>query len=182
MTLKNIIENFFGFAFPTYYRWKKEQRPVITFLEKYLSNQEIEEFLETGKIEKLDHVNLYLLNLNSKCVYIHSKIEHLDIRYKNLAYISHTANSSWLSSKNCYFLYLKPFVEKFKNELEKVANDYTKYKYNFFELAMQNHFQIKNNEIKEPYTTFQILSILDELNEYEFYYFFTKFDIMEDFK
>lgn len=44
----------------TIYRWKKEGRPIISLLEKYFTKEDLEEFLETGKIQKLD--NLKLLN------------------------------------------------------------------------------------------------------------------------
>ena len=35
-----------------YYKWKREKRPIIVLLEKYHSKEELEEFLETGKIQK----------------------------------------------------------------------------------------------------------------------------------
>lgn len=51
---KNTITTLFGFAAPTYYRWKKEKRPIVDLLEKYFSTEEIQEFLETEKIRKLE--------------------------------------------------------------------------------------------------------------------------------
>lgn len=34
--------------------WKTEKRPIISLLEKYFSKTELEEFLETGGIEKFE--------------------------------------------------------------------------------------------------------------------------------
>lgn len=39
----------------TYYAHKRENRPIIALLEKYFSKKDLEEFLETGKISKLEN-------------------------------------------------------------------------------------------------------------------------------
>ncbi len=38
----------------TYYDWKKQNRPILKLLEKYFTDEEINEFLTSGKIEKLE--------------------------------------------------------------------------------------------------------------------------------
>lgn len=38
----------------TYYVHKRENRPIVALLEKYFTKEELEEFLETGKISKLE--------------------------------------------------------------------------------------------------------------------------------
>jgi hypothetical protein len=55
--LKKEICKLLGISSASYYRWK-EERPIITLLEKYFSDQDLEEFLETGKISKLESKNL----------------------------------------------------------------------------------------------------------------------------
>ena len=40
----------------SYYRWKKE-RKIFTLLEKYFSDEELEEFLQNGSIATLDSFN-----------------------------------------------------------------------------------------------------------------------------
>lgn len=40
-----------------YFKYKKEERPVVSLLEKYFSQDELEEFLETGRIKKYDMLN-----------------------------------------------------------------------------------------------------------------------------
>jgi predicted flavoprotein YhiN len=49
-----MIAEFLGNSERTILRWKEENRPVVNFLEKYFPEQYIEEFLNTGKIEKLE--------------------------------------------------------------------------------------------------------------------------------
>lgn len=55
-------------------KWKKEKRPIIAFIEKYLNDENIQEFLETGKIQKFENITFvvdkYLLQLRT--VYINS--------------------------------------------------------------------------------------------------------------
>lgn len=41
---------------PSYYVWKREGRPIFELLEKYFCNSELEEFLKTGGIEKMEIV------------------------------------------------------------------------------------------------------------------------------
>lgn len=55
-----IVCKLFGFTKSTFYNWKKEKRPVIMLLEKYFSDDDLKEWNEHKKIQKLD--NLKLLN------------------------------------------------------------------------------------------------------------------------
>jgi hypothetical protein len=52
--VEEIFMDLFGFSRPTYYKWKRENIKVIQLLEKYFSKDELEEFLETGSIRKLE--------------------------------------------------------------------------------------------------------------------------------
>ncbi len=49
-------------------KWKKEKRPIITFIEKYFTDKDIEEFLNIGKIERFEIIqnNNYLINKSIK--------------------------------------------------------------------------------------------------------------------
>jgi len=51
----------------TIQRWKKENRPIIKLLDKYFTDQELEEFLETGKILNFDNIASHL-NLSNLCI------------------------------------------------------------------------------------------------------------------
>lgn len=52
------ISKLFDFANSTVYKWKKEKRPILELIDKYFIDEEIEEFLETGKIDKFEKEKL----------------------------------------------------------------------------------------------------------------------------
>jgi len=54
MTFKETMAGIFSTAEGTYYKWKREKRPIISLLEKYFTKEDLVEFLETGKISKLE--------------------------------------------------------------------------------------------------------------------------------
>ncbi len=59
-----MIESLFGFASPTYYRWKKEKRPIVELIEKSFSEKELQLFLETGNIpHKIEWANRNIQSL-----------------------------------------------------------------------------------------------------------------------
>jgi len=51
------ITTLLGVSKNSYWNYKKQERPIIAFLEKYFSKEEIEEFLETGYMQKLEKKN-----------------------------------------------------------------------------------------------------------------------------
>jgi hypothetical protein len=53
------------FSRNTFFVWKREKRPIISLLEKYYSKEELQEFLETGKISKQDRLK-ELLEIEKK--------------------------------------------------------------------------------------------------------------------
>ena len=57
MRYEKIITLLMCFSRNTFFVWKREKRPIIALLEKYHSKEELEEFLETGKISKQDRLN-----------------------------------------------------------------------------------------------------------------------------
>lgn len=62
------ISKLFDFANSTIYKWKKEKRLILDLFDKYFTDEDIEEFLNTGKIERLDiaQSNKYLINKSIK--------------------------------------------------------------------------------------------------------------------
>ncbi len=54
---KQIIQ-MLGNTEKSYYRWRDEGRPIISFLEKYFTAKELEEFIETGNIQRLEENNI----------------------------------------------------------------------------------------------------------------------------
>ena len=53
---KQIIQ-LLGNTEKSYYRWKEEGRPIISFLEKYFTQEDLQEFLNTGSIQSLETQN-----------------------------------------------------------------------------------------------------------------------------
>ena len=51
--------------------WKKEKRPIMELLYKYFTKEELEEFLETGKIEKFENIKEYNIKKDRlRCKYL----------------------------------------------------------------------------------------------------------------
>ncbi len=67
--MKQAIKAILSISDKTYYNWKKEKRPIISFLEKYFTEEDLEEFLNTGKLEKLEYTQEI-----TKDIYIHENI------------------------------------------------------------------------------------------------------------
>ena len=54
--MKNSVKKILNVSDKTYYNWKKGIRPIIKLLEQYFSKEDLEEFLQTGKIAKQDRL------------------------------------------------------------------------------------------------------------------------------
>ena len=72
-----IMTKLFEISRPTYYKWKREKKPIITFIEKYFSDEEMQEFLKFGSIEQLDICKNKAPDFFNK---IHFKIDSLEKR------------------------------------------------------------------------------------------------------
>ncbi len=55
MNNNELMSKLFGFSAPTYFRWKKENRPIIKLIEKF-SEEELVEYLSSGEITRLDDI------------------------------------------------------------------------------------------------------------------------------
>ena len=68
MTFKETMAKLFSTSEGTYYKWKKEERPIIKLLEKYFDKADLEEFINENKITKIDKFKSLeiLLNSNTK--------------------------------------------------------------------------------------------------------------------
>ncbi len=88
---ESVYVNLFGWGSAnTYYNWKKEKRPIISLLEKYFTQTDLEEFLEYGTIEKLEFANIQnysvqaaefvnVLNAVKKFVEFYSRKEYREL-------------------------------------------------------------------------------------------------------
>lgn len=73
--MKEKIQNLLDIAPRTYYLWKKEGRPIINFLEKYFTDNDIEEFLQSGKIAKMEAINYFLYQQTESFFDFYKKID-----------------------------------------------------------------------------------------------------------
>lgn len=98
LTKNEIFTKLFDFNPSTYYRWKEEKRPIITLIEKYFSLQDLNEFIETGKISRFEIIEEFKMILQgSKLDYlgfINKSLKHAtqfdfftDLYYRFLVYI-----------------------------------------------------------------------------------------------
>ncbi len=87
--MKNSIKKILDISDKTYYNWK--DRPIIALLEKYFTKSDLEEFLQTNSINRLESDNTdieYMLieyaryNLKSKLDLILLKPSWIDISKK----------------------------------------------------------------------------------------------------
>ena len=65
LSFEKTITELMCFSRNTFFVWKRENRPVMNLLKKYFSKEELQEFLETGKIQKQERLN-ELLEIEKK--------------------------------------------------------------------------------------------------------------------
>ncbi|WP_323585423.1 hypothetical protein [Aliarcobacter butzleri] len=84
-TLSNIVANLLEISENSYYRWKKKDHvKLIKLIEQYFADSEIEEFLQTGKIEKFELVKELTLDDLSNLKRLENQIILDNIKRKKL--------------------------------------------------------------------------------------------------
>jgi hypothetical protein len=113
--------------------WKVEKRPIISLLEKYFSKEDLEEFLETGKIQKQEvlkrqniaELELVLKERSSLCERL-SEIIKLLAKYKTgyLALsLAKSLESNQIISGTSKRLHNTKLKLDFLKELDKILHD-----------------------------------------------------------
>lgn len=171
MTFKETMAELFSTAEGTYYKWKKEQRPIIALLEKYFTREELEEFILTGKISSFEMIEEFkMILLGSKLDYLTFVSNHLkhsnkldfftDFYYRFLVYINeiqHSSNVSDIQFQNIFHLNdaLPSFFINVNNDFAKLQewekhnlqynisqiNNMNRNTTNFILLNLSNNFQ-----------------------------------------
>lgn len=161
--MKEQILELLDIAPRTYYLWKKEGRPIINFLEKYFTSDDIDEFLHTHSISKMETINYFLFEQSESFFNFYKKIDgtsntwrifHLELASDKLKYddVEDFSNNclksltSFYSVLHNYFPYLKMikeltpptiwFINMIKN------ND---------QILKQNITKRSNNQVAEMY-------------------------------
>lgn len=99
MTFKETMAELFSTAEGTYYKWKREKRPIIALLDMYFSKEDLEEFLQTGKISNFEILEEFKMLLQGSkfdyLAFITKYLQHTnkfdvftDFYYRFLVYIS----------------------------------------------------------------------------------------------
>lgn len=111
MKIELLMSKLFGFSPQTYFNWKRDEdkRPIIGLLGKYFCKKDLEEFLQTGKIQKFDN----LLTIQSKVIKFQAK------KYINTFLQKTQSNTLKYVSPyfiNFYFSFLIQFENLLKTE------------------------------------------------------------------
>lgn len=96
-------------------KWRKENRPIINLIEKYFDKDNIEEFLESGKIDKFEKLNFLYDNVIEKNERLYLDSFTKNFHYGNLSR-SHTIFIDF------YFSFLLELKEK-ENLIKYEFND-----------------------------------------------------------
>ncbi|AXH12005.1 hypothetical protein [Halarcobacter bivalviorum] len=113
MKTDELMSKLFGFSIPTYYNWKKENRPIIKLINKYLENEELIEFLEKDSIFSQE----LLLSIKEQFKEDYEKF---------------TSNSPSHFTFPTKFYY--DFLQRFKKDICNISNDV---KNNFISLLLE---------------------------------------------
>lgn len=139
---KKIVCNLLGITARSYSNWAKELRPIITFFEKgYLNKNELKEFLDTGKIKKLDLIKKYSFEeLQEKLTNQQNIVNNEELMIKNLIF------KFLIFNKEAPLLILRNILKELKQTiLEK--NDLIGLIRNYQSNLIKNLIKIKKNTI-----------------------------------
>ena len=111
---KNVLK-LMHYSRNTYYVWKREKRPIIELIDRYFTDSEIEEFLQTGKIINFEATN-----------YIKNNFMTIN---KNKYIQSFKSTSS--SLRSIYEEYIKDFYFYFLSNLKNKKNFFSSTDYEY---------------------------------------------------
>jgi hypothetical protein len=104
---RELYMEFFQISVNTFYLWKKQKRPVIEFFSKYSTDDEIKEFIKTGKINRIEKLN--------------SLFNETILKYLLVYIDSFTKNSRYISLSMAYNIFID-FYFQFLCELKNNVN------------------------------------------------------------
>lgn len=146
MTKSETMAKLLEISENSYFRWKKKDHKIlIELIEKYFTNDELVEFLNTGKIEKLEILNSLLYSCSYKFYdfYFNYLGAEKDTRGKTfvrsyfLYFLIHTFSKSDNSSENKLLKDLEEFDSSFE-DIENIRSYFIK------ELTSTDHIYHSN--------------------------------------
>jgi len=105
MTFKQTMAAIFVTAEGTYYKWKREKRPIISLLEMY-SKEELEEFLQFGKISKFE------LLKEQEAVFKYSRSKYFSTLTETLGSLGDIINKDFMNFYFNVLVFSKDNVER----------------------------------------------------------------------
>ena len=154
-----IISDLFGYSAQTYFNWKKEieKRPILKMIEKYFTKEELEEFLETGQIQKMENLNEYFL-----------KKESLKLKYLNYFLTNFGSISRWDEQASIPFwfsmlVFIKHYGKKFDN-FQSIAISFSLSKYS--PINSVNKYEVIEAPMKRIIPTLKYLDSIDGMYSY----------------
>ena len=148
MKIEILMSKLFGFSPQTYFNWKKDQdkRPIIKLLSQYFSKEDLEEFLKTSKVmklewQKLGYQTFYMLQKSffDKIAYLYEN--ELDLEYSdNLKYF-YNFIIYYISYDYCYYSEEEDIV------IWEGLNNIEEFRELYYSYLLQNN--IKSKALKE---------------------------------
>ena len=150
MRQEDMMCQLFNFSAPTYYKRKREGNLAIKFIEKYFNKEDIIEFIDTGKVSKLENLPNLEKEVNRIIRKLNLRLKISDIELDSII-VCLKAFKERVDEKVGYLLDIRSFINWLKSN------------------ELNNTFNYDNNliEIKEPLLILYILSDLDD-NEFDF--------------
>lgn len=126
---RELYMDFFQISVNTFYLWKKQKRPVIEFFSKYSTDDEIKEFIKTGKIDKIEKLN----SLYNETIFKYLTI-YIDSFSKNSRY------SSLSMAHNIFIDFYFQFLCKLKNNENYQQLDFNAFLYSELHKYVQKRY------------------------------------------
>lgn len=132
MTNEKLMVELFGFSSPTYYKWSKhEKRRIFDLINYAFSSNELEEFLKTGKISKIENVGKESQLLDN-AIKFYKKCKHI---------------TNYKIAKNLLLLLEKNYKENLSVNIEKIAEDIYCSSDELFDINDENTSLKQQNEV-----------------------------------
>lgn len=110
----------------TYFVHKREQRPIVLFLEKYFSKEDLEEYLTTGKVSRLDSIEDNIFTTHIRTTEILKLLSIIDTETLQDA-LKKSLNDYTIGSSTVEYLKQKrtklDLIKKLRNLLDDLHNE-----------------------------------------------------------
>lgn len=160
MKIEILMSKLFGYSSQTYFNWKKDEknRPVISLLSKYFTKKDLEEFLESGKIQKMEniqHLDSFIFYISNIHITIIDKLCNINVSSNQLSLL--------------IFKSIKDFKqdEQFSGYPDDVCDEFIDFVIKHFEKEELNTLLKICHKISKD-TFFMYVNNIDLLDNYKF--------------